>query len=307
MKTSLETHPPSLSPPLSPLSGRPNQATSESYRAQAQEADITLTTREGDKITISQSSMSQQRLAESIANGSYRLLEQSVTASGMSIAVQGDLNDQEVADLTSLLNDLSSIATDFFNGNMQGAVTGAMNIGNMGSISKLEATFSQTSLLSSYLNVPHPIPSFVGLQSGLDLDTPPSVPDMPTGQSMTDLLGSQWQQFLDALNHQDTRPATGDTSRPWGVPGHHDLHPLGDNRHHQSKPPATSAAGTGQQMVDRCKETMNTHPRLTPLMPSVADLAINQAKGQFGQSLSANHLANAISTAFLKGFNDWLF
>jgi hypothetical protein len=290
------------------LSDRLNQtaATSESYRAQTQAADITLTTKEGDRITISQSSMSQQQRAISLGDGNYRLMEQSASANGMSISVQGDLNDTEVADLTSLLNDLGSIATDFFSGNLEDAVNGAMNIGDMGSISKLEATFSQTSLLSNYLSVPHPIPSFAGLQPGPDQNDPFSPPASQTGPSMTDLLSGQWRQFLEALTSQDSDTATGDTSPQWGLKGHHDLASAGDQRQQQSAPPANSAGQAGQQMVDRSKTTMSTNPRLTPLMPSLAQLAINQAKSQFAPGLAADQFANALSSTFTKGFNDWL-
>lgn len=308
MKTSLDTNQPQLSPPLTPSSDRLNQAAkSGSYQAQTQGADITLTTKEGDKITISQSSINQQQRATSATSGSYRLMEQSMAASGMSIAVQGDLNDQEKADLTSLLGDLGSIATDFFKGNLQEALNGAMNIGDMGSISKLEATFSRTSILSNYLSGPHPIPSSNGLQTGLDWNNPfPDPPAPPTGPNLADLLSGQWQQFLDQLTSQDPTHATAEATPQWGRGRPQDLSAAEVQPPQQGTPLARSAERAGEQMLARSKETMNAHPRLTPLMPSLAELAINQAKSQFSQGLAANQLATAISTAFNKGFNDWV-
>ncbi len=295
MKTSFAAVPPSPAALLAPAPGRPNQAISESYRALSQNADITLTTKEGDRITISsQSAVSQQRRAEISTDGSQRLLEQRMAASGMSFAVQGDLNEQEVADLTSLLADLNGIATDFFNGNLEEAVNGAMNIGDMGSISRLEATFSQTSLLADYLSVPHPLPNLSGQEHGLYADGLDDTLAPPLfEQSMTDLLAAQWQQFLEALNRPDD-DATSEAP------------PLANRPHPQSHPRDNSADSTGKAMVERSKETMAAHPRLTPLIPSLAGLAIEQARRQFGQSPHANQLAKDTGAAFNKAFNSWM-
>ena len=291
MKTSsIDTHYPAAALALTPASGRANQSISESYRAQAQNADIILTTREGDRITLSsQNTMSEQRRSEYSTDGSQRILEQSMAVSGMSLTVQGDLNDQEVADLTALLDDLNEIAADFFSGNVGEAVSGAMNIGDMGSISKLEATFSQTRLLADYLSVPHPLPTFTGQQPGFDANGIDTL-SLPSGQSMTDLLAAQWQQFLDVLtNREDAGSST----------------PLPDRSHPQNQPVDNSAERTGQTMVERSKETMTSHPRLTPLMPSVAELAIEQARRQFDQAPPTNQLAKDTSAAFNKAFNGW--
>jgi len=292
MKTSLDTHHPAAALAMTPAAGRAHYSTSESYRAQAQNSDITLTTREGDRITISQSSMSQQRRSEYSTDGSKRILEQSMAASGMSFTVQGDLNDQEVADLTALLDDLGDIAADFFSGNLGEAVSGAMNIGDMGSISKLEATFSQTRLLADYLSGPHPLPTSTGEQSGLDSNGLDPLA-LPSGQDMTDLLAAQWQQFLEALTSREES----DSSTP--TPDRR--HP----RHQQSQPVDHAADRTGQTMVERSKKTMTTQPRLTPLIPSVAELAIARARRQFDQTLPANQLAKDTSAAFSKAFNGW--
>ena len=293
MKTSLDANYPSSLFAMPSVPGRTGQSTSDSYRAQAQNADITLTTREGDRITInSQSIMSHERRIDGSLNGSQRLLEQSMAANGMSFTVQGDLNDQEIADLTALLDDLNGIATDFFSGDLEEAVNGAMNIGDMGSISKLEATFSQTSLLSEFLSVPHPIPDLSGQQSDLfakGFDDEPLA--LPSGQGVTDLLAAQWQQFLEALNSPDAPEAA----------------PPPSARPQQQGPNLANSAGdTAKAMLERSKETMTAHPRLTSLMPSVAELAIQQARRLFEQTLPAAQLAKDTSAAFNKSFNSWL-
>lgn len=283
MKTSLDTYQPPPSLPLSPALAK-GQFVHERYRAQAQGVNISLTTQEGDQITISQSTSTEQMKAKYKNDEGLSKIESSLSAANMSFTVEGDLNDQELADLSKLLKNLSGIADNFFKGNLSNAVTGALNIGDMGSINTLEATFTRTSVLSSYLEVPHPIPSFAGLQNDPLLQEFQANPAKAKGPSQHDAMTAQWQQFLDSLTEEDS--TLGQPANP---------------------PPANSAALAGKQMLERVKETMSTHPRLTSLMPSVADLAVDQALQRYGKSqLNRSQAAQEISSAFTKELNSWL-
>jgi len=280
MKTSLDTY----KPPASLPHPSANQFVHERYRAQSQGVNISLTTQEGDQITISQSSSVEQMKAKYKNDDGLSKIESSMAASNLSFSVQGDLNDQELADLSKLLNDLSGIADNFFKGNMNQAMTGALNIGDMGSINTLEATFTHTSVLSNYMEIPHPIPSFAGQQDDPLLQELHDNHAKSNGSSMVDAMTAQWRQFLDSLTKPDARPSQQTNS-----------------------PPANSAALVGKQMLERAKETMNAHPRLTPLIPSIADLSIDQAIQQYGQSRhSVSRAAHDISSAFTNELNSWL-
>lgn len=282
MKTSFDTHqaPPSLPLPSPPA--KTNQFIQERYRSQDQGVSISLTTREGDQITIHQSASREQMKAKYMTADGMSKIESSLVSANMSFAVEGDLNDQELADLSKLLDDLSGIANNFFKGNMNQALTAALNIGDMGSINKLEATFTRTSMLSTYMEGPHPIPSFADRQNDPLLQAFPDIPEKATGPSMIAAMAAQWGQFLDSLPLQTAAPL----------------------RHNKSPTPTTAL--TGKEMFDRAKETMTTHPRLTPLIPSVANLAIDQVLRRFGQDRHSNpRAAQEISSAFTNEVNRW--
>lgn len=283
MKTSHATYLPASALPQSSLLTRPSEFVHESYQAQSREVSISLTTQEGDQITIRQSAMTEQLNAHYQKDENLRAIDARLATAGMSLAVQGDLNDQELADLSKLLSDLSAIAGDFFNGNLDKAMTGAMNINDMGSISTLEATFSRTTLLANYLEVPHPLPSISGLQPDPLLGEAMFRGPNAKSPAMVDTLTAQWQQFLDELTEQEALP---------------------DRR--QTAPIAISTADAGRQMFERSQETMNAHPRLTPLIPSVAELALERARHLFEPGPESRQLHQEIGSHFTKEFNSWL-
>jgi hypothetical protein len=284
MKTAFDTYPsPTSLPQASLLPAKTSQLNQEQYRAQNQAVSISLTTREGDQITISQSASNEQMKAKHQNDGSLNKLEASMSAYDMSFAVQGDLSDQELADLSKLLNDLSGIANNFFKGNMKEAMADALSIGDMGSINKLEATFTRTSMLANYMDASHPLPSFAGQPNDLLLQELQDNHATSKGTSIVDSMTAQWCQFLDSLAGQGT------------------LH----NRQ-ESSPPANSAQLVGKQMFERAKETMTAHPHLTPLMPSLADLSIDQLLHHYDQHNNTNKMAQDINNGFTKELNSWL-
>jgi len=284
MKTSLDTALSSL-PPQPQALGRTQDIVHERYRSQTQDVSISLTTDEGDLITIRQSAMAEHMNAKYKDGEGLRKIDARLSASSMSFEVQGDLNEEELADLSKLLNNLSGIASDFFKGNMNKAIEGAMNIGDMGSFNSLEATFSRTSVLASYLEVPHPLPSFGRYQDDPLLHEAQDQPAKANGSSMMSALTAQWQQFINSLSDQEEATI---------------ISQAGDSS-------VNSASDAGKKMFERAKDTMLEHPRLTPLMPSVADLAVDQAIRQHGpRHYNANQWAQDISNSFNKELNSWL-
>lgn len=287
MKPSFELTPSSSMFQQSPPINRQQANLNESYQALTKGVSIALTTREGDKITISQQSAASHYRKESVSPDSYQLNEQSIRLESMGISVQGDLNQQELDDLSKLFDDLGSIANEFFSGNLGGAVSEALNIGDMGSISQLEATFTRTSILSNYLSGPHPLPT-------LNQGSNAPMANVPTQKNqgnnlndgieprIIDIMEAQWKQFLEAL----------------------DLHRPEPNSP-QKRPPA-SPDMVAREMLERAKETASTHPRITPLLPSVIDLALGNTSSQYRPPDTAALLAKSTTDAFNSLFSSWI-
>ena len=284
MKTSFDPNAlASLPPP--PARPQTSRGLHEQYRAQSQEIAITLTTKEGDRITLSNGFSMTQYSGSARTDSDLQTISQTMTAAGMSVSLQGDLNEQEIKDLTELMSDLQDIATDFFNGNLDLAVKGAASIGDMGSISELSATFSRTSVLAEYLQGPHPLPAFFETPNDLPLPEGTRSHEQKAEPLLSSALPDLWQQFLGALKTlNDTFPA--------------------------EKPDAassiTSAAKAAEEMLARSLETMHDHPRLTPLIPSVAGFSTDQAARHINQGQQYSQLAKELKDAFNSAFNNWV-
>jgi len=260
----------------------------ESYQKRHQTVAITLTTLEGDTVTLSQQSSSTRYRQESLTSDTYRLSEKAVGLDSMSIAVQGDLNQQELDDLARLFDDLGAIANNFFTGHLEEAVNGAMIIGDMGTISSLEATFTQSSILSSHLAGPHPMPSSLPgsdalIYPSLDSKLPDSANASPVpAPSPIDITSAQWRQFLHNVRRE---PTTG--SPP-------------------SSAPPTHQHRTAKDMLERAKETLATNPRLMPLLPSIATLAVNRTAEKYHPPETATLLAQSTIAKFNTLLADWV-
>ncbi len=96
-------------------------------------ADIQITTKEGDVVTIS--------LSESVTNSSsaFEAEQQGVkvsaysenisTESGFNISIEGDLNEKEQKSLAKLINKMSKVSEKFFDGNVKSAFKHAQKVG----------------------------------------------------------------------------------------------------------------------------------------------------------------------------------
>ncbi len=96
-------------------------------------ADIQVTTKEGDVVTISlNQSASSSRSSFYAEQGNNKIAayeESSSYASGFSMSIDGDLNEDEQKSLTELINKMSKVSDKFFNGNINAAFKHAQNIG----------------------------------------------------------------------------------------------------------------------------------------------------------------------------------
>nr|WP_240545040.1 DUF5610 domain-containing protein [Ectothiorhodospira shaposhnikovii] len=106
------------------LSSLTNLSVMQRY-SRAESLELTLTTREGDKVTIQFQSATDIQARGGMrgdGNQSMQWLDVSrAEQSGYRFSVQGDLNAQELEAIENLVRDVSNLANEFFNGDVQKA------------------------------------------------------------------------------------------------------------------------------------------------------------------------------------------
>lgn len=265
-----------------------NQNQTQFYQtrsAETRQADIKFETREGDLVTISQGTSSQaQQTKRTSSDGFEKTLTEQLSSSQFTLAVQGDLNEQELADLSTLLDKLSLIATDFFAGDINNAVSGALNIGEMGTISSLEATFAHTTSQSSFLKGPHPIPDLGNFMNDGLFAAGLSENNKGGQGAIVDTLQAQWKQFLEYFDERSTNEAV-------------------LNRPEDKKTERTDHI---RQMLTESKNEMSKHPRLTPFIPALANQAIDKSAERHGVTAHGREQANRLKDRFAQEYINWL-
>ncbi|MDF1615567.1 hypothetical protein [Desulfurivibrio dismutans] len=265
------------------------------FAAFSRQAAISLTTAEGDVVTIRSSQQQGHALAygQQVQAGGHA---QSLTMAGLdqqafAISVQGDLNEEELRDIERLLGDLTSIAGDFFNGDYEQAMAGALVLGDMGSIAKLQATFIQTSMISqqaAYRERGPALPAHAGWSQ--QPEQLPAADLFDYGQ----VLQARWQQLQEWLDERATEAAE----------ARQQVEKAGSGRSFDNPPPS-------QQMLEQIQATMSQHPRLSPLAGSLVNLAIDRAAAEHLEKHPALEARTAQATVDLKAcfaerLNDWL-
>ncbi len=126
-------------------------------------ADIAIVTADGDRLTLSSSSFTEATYAR--YNGQGRLQGQRVnigvetleltSSNQVNIMVEGNLDEDELADIQSLLNNLEETVTGFLTGDVDEALAQALEISNLDSIGSLDASFqwSQSIAVNQRYNV----------------------------------------------------------------------------------------------------------------------------------------------------------
>ena len=115
---------------------------------------LTIKTREGDIVTLSSSSFSELDSFEYNSRGEIRTDSANAsmsqhtreitltTGEQFSFSVQGDLNEQELADIEAIVKGVDSIAAEVAQGDMDEAFEKAMSMGNYSSVSMYSAEIS---------------------------------------------------------------------------------------------------------------------------------------------------------------------
>lgn len=130
-------------------------ARSERFAAQAETFDMQVTTRDGDRLTISIASASASWSQSSVvaaSNGGSSLLSTSSSSGSLQIGawqvqVEGELDDEERAALEDLFKQVQDISSDFYSGNLSGAFDRAMQLNMDGSqLASMSLQLTQTSV-----------------------------------------------------------------------------------------------------------------------------------------------------------------
>jgi hypothetical protein len=113
-------------------------------------ADIAITTAEGDQVRLSASTVLQAAYTSYDARGRltgqslavvHAAAAQSLASEATAITVAGDLSDAELADVHHLLESLGGIAADLLAGDVDDAVTHALDLGEINTLANFAASF----------------------------------------------------------------------------------------------------------------------------------------------------------------------
>jgi hypothetical protein len=110
---------------------------SERYASQSNSSDLSITTADGDIVSISFSALQENQANENFnysANQSasemnYQRSASSYSEMNFSFSVQGDLDKEELQAIQALIKDISKIEKDFFAGNIDKAFNKAIELG----------------------------------------------------------------------------------------------------------------------------------------------------------------------------------
>lgn len=207
-----------------------SSASSASYQGyefqRQQNFEFELTTQEGDRVTISANSFAQLALASEQAQSggaSYSGVSfQSSSDKEFALAVQGDLNKDELAAINQLLEQVVDLAGDFYSGDIGSAFAKAMELGyDSQQISEFSLDLSQTTqsrAVAAYQEL-EPVSAWdkPSLGQGFDqlgsfvrdlLDSIDAVKELNQPASLlTDLLSQQLQELEQGGASLDPRPS----------------------------------------------------------------------------------------------------
>ncbi len=173
--------------------------------AETKQAEISLRTDEGDIVTIS--GFNSEAFAATGSLTTVNGQQQTVTArsytheQSMQLAVVGDLNAEEIADINRVLDHLGKIAASFFNGKLDRSIEEALNIKDLGSLAELSATFVHSVSAESQLTWTHPKAEFSPEAMGQLADlTAEAQNEAAVDRPNIDFLKSQWEKIKDVLD-----------------------------------------------------------------------------------------------------------
>jgi hypothetical protein len=219
-----------------------------------------------------------------------------MTAEAMGFSVQGDLNAQELADINRLVGELTSIASTFFSGDYEDAMTKAMDFGDLGlgSVSSLTAAFSSQTVSQTRITSQSSLPAMADLEDLYrQLET-----DRTDARDYAALLEARWQQILKALDEKKKEELDGLFARrmePLPVvaqdldagavaPASPEEPPAVPRKAEAPDLPAVPASEeAARQMLARLEQLFADHPKVTPFAKALAATAMEKAASRAEQ------------------------
>lgn len=122
----------------SPLQvSKTKELSTNNYISQSNTSDLSITTADGDTVNISFSALKESQSSHYYRYGidnnkqvlSYQNSSSAISAINFSYSVHGDLDEEEIAAIASLIKDISKIENDFFKGNIDKAFNAALELG----------------------------------------------------------------------------------------------------------------------------------------------------------------------------------
>jgi len=244
--------------------------------AQTQSSSFSLTTAEGDRVTLSSLSQNYQYTQAvgwySPASSKVNYSSSSTSAEAMGISVQGDLNAQELADITRLVSELTSIASVFFSGDQEGAIARAMDFGgmSMGSITSLAASFSSHTVSQTTITSHSTLPAMADLKDLYQQLEANSADQL----DYVELLEARWKQILKALDEMKEKEMDGLFARREQTRA---MPTEGANADSPPSPSVPSVERVAGRMLDRMEDFLGNHPKLSPFAGPLAATAMEKA------------------------------
>ncbi|WP_040640888.1 DUF5610 domain-containing protein [Halopseudomonas pelagia] len=122
-------------------------ANASRLEAQSQTFDLSVTTREGDKLRISVAQASASMSNSQVDTGGNRVQGERIQVGGWQVDIEGDLNDQEREALNALLGQVQELADAFYSGDYAGAFDRALELNLDGSqLASMSLNLTQTSM-----------------------------------------------------------------------------------------------------------------------------------------------------------------
>ncbi len=184
------------------------------FHASLEKAFIDITTSEGDTVSFQRSTshMAQTNYTnwQTSSAQATSIQSQTLDSHSFSYMVQGDLSAEELEDIGKLFHELSAIAEDFYQGDLEQALTGALQIGDLGSLSSLSATFTKAEVMASKTSS----------QQQYGLAHAPET-ERSKEEALARQRQAQWQQILNYLDKKKQEMAelgkkrSGANQEPW--------------------------------------------------------------------------------------------
>ena len=122
----------------------PNVIARELGLQESEQGSISIKTRDGDDINISFGSTTTLAQSQSSTDNGYSSETSYSRSQSFSIEVNGDLDDDELKAINSLVEDISGLADEFFNGDVQKAFEQASELGfDAGQIAQFSLDFKE--------------------------------------------------------------------------------------------------------------------------------------------------------------------